>query len=196
MNMKLGGLSWLFCFISAYLKVEQDWKDTKLHIKHTSIFLFRATKTFEIREEFLGRTNRLLSLLGQGPHRKRYIQQIFYSYVCIHCNGNVFDEPLRSKDRSDIHPGRLAGGIYEVRRSDGLRGNDIRTNLQKDRLRRSEFGNGDSQTLRQHEDLINFPSLLQTKESRLTISFIYCIYNITCSYRCHVLCTEFHVARM
>jgi hypothetical protein len=45
----------------------------------------------------------------------------FSSYIVayVHCRGNVFTERLPSNVRIRRH--RLMGGIYEVRRSDGLR---------------------------------------------------------------------------
>jgi hypothetical protein len=48
-------------------------------------------------QEVLGRTNRLLSLIRQGPHWKR-IQQLFCCCMCIHYRGNVSTEPSPSND--------------------------------------------------------------------------------------------------
>jgi hypothetical protein len=71
----------------------------------------------KMKQEVLGRTKRLLSLLRQRPHRRRRAQQFFYCCVCICCRGNVFTEPLRSKNKViHIQTHRLMGGIYEVRR--------------------------------------------------------------------------------
>jgi hypothetical protein len=42
-------------------------------------------------------------LIRHGPHIKRCVQQSFYSCVWIRCRGNVFTEPLPSKDRRDTH---------------------------------------------------------------------------------------------
>jgi hypothetical protein len=50
-------------------------------------------------QEVLGRTNRLLSLIRHGPHRKRHVQQFFYCCVCIRYRGNVSTEPLPGNDR-------------------------------------------------------------------------------------------------
>jgi hypothetical protein len=50
-----------------------------------------------IKQEVLGRTNRLLSLIRHG-HWKRRAQQFFYSCVCTHYRGNVSTEPLPSND--------------------------------------------------------------------------------------------------
>jgi hypothetical protein len=52
-----------------------------------------------ILQELLGRTNRLLSSIRHGPHRKRRVQQFFYCCVCIRYRGNVSTEPLPSNDR-------------------------------------------------------------------------------------------------
>jgi hypothetical protein len=50
-------------------------------------------------QEVLGRTNRLLSLIRHGPHRKRRVQQLFYCCVCIRYGGDVPTDPLPSNDR-------------------------------------------------------------------------------------------------
>jgi hypothetical protein len=50
----------------------------------------------------LGRTNRLLSLIRHGQHRKRRVQQFFYRCVCIRWHGNVFTEPLPSNDKGNF----------------------------------------------------------------------------------------------
>jgi hypothetical protein len=42
------------------------------------------------------------------------------------------------------------GGIYEVRRGDGLRCHDVRTKFHKYCFRHSEVGRGNTQTDRQH----------------------------------------------
>jgi hypothetical protein len=51
------------------------------------------------QQEVLGRTDRLLSLIIQGPHWKRRVQQFFYCCVCIRHRGNVPTETLPSNDR-------------------------------------------------------------------------------------------------
>jgi hypothetical protein len=38
-------------------------------------------------------------LIRHGPHRKLRVQQYFFCCSCICCRGNVFTEPLPSKDR-------------------------------------------------------------------------------------------------
>jgi hypothetical protein len=50
-------------------------------------------------QEVLGRTNRLLSLIQQGPHWIRRVQQSFYRCVCIRYRGSVPTKPLPSNDR-------------------------------------------------------------------------------------------------
>jgi hypothetical protein len=50
----------------------------------------RNTLIYNIKQEVLGRTNRLLSLI-------RHNQQFFYC-MCICCRGNVFTERLPSND--------------------------------------------------------------------------------------------------
>jgi hypothetical protein len=50
-------------------------------------------------QEVPGRTNRLLSLIRHGPHRKRRVQQFLYCCVRIRYHGNVFTEPLSRNDR-------------------------------------------------------------------------------------------------
>jgi hypothetical protein len=54
------------------------------------------------KQEVLGRTIRLLSLVRHGPHRKGRVQQLFYCYGRIRCRCNVFTKPLPSNDRG-IH---------------------------------------------------------------------------------------------
>jgi hypothetical protein len=50
------------------------------------------------KQEILGKTNRLLSLIRHGPHWKRHVQQLFYCCVCIRYRGNVSTEPLPRND--------------------------------------------------------------------------------------------------
>jgi hypothetical protein len=51
-----------------------------------------------LKQDFLGRTNRLLCLIRHGPHWKRRAQHFFYC-VCMRYRGNVSTEPLPSNDR-------------------------------------------------------------------------------------------------
>jgi hypothetical protein len=72
-------------------------------------------------------------LILHGPHRKRYVQQFFYSCSFIRCRGNVLTEPLPINDRGiQIQTHGLMGRIHEVRRWDGLRCLDIHTKFYKD----------------------------------------------------------------
>jgi hypothetical protein len=69
------------------------------------------------KEEVLGRTDRLLSLIRHGPHRKRRVQQFFYCCVYIRYRGNVSTEPLPSNDRGFL-PSRclaIVGGFLPSR---------------------------------------------------------------------------------
>jgi hypothetical protein len=52
-----------------------------------------------IKQEVLGRANRLLSLIRHGPHWKRRIQQFFYCCVCIRYSDKFSTEPLPSNDK-------------------------------------------------------------------------------------------------
>jgi hypothetical protein len=51
------------------------------------------------KQDVLGRTNWLLSLIRHGPHRKRRVQKFLYCSVYSSCRGNIFTEPLPSNDR-------------------------------------------------------------------------------------------------
>jgi hypothetical protein len=51
------------------------------------------------KQEVLGRTNHLLSLIRHGPHWKRCFQQFFYCCVCIRYRGNVSTEPMPRNDK-------------------------------------------------------------------------------------------------
>jgi hypothetical protein len=66
-------------------------------------------------------------LIRHGRHRKLRVQKFFYCCVCIRCCGNVLTEPLASNIHIQIR--RLIRGVYEIRRSDGLRCHDIHTNF-------------------------------------------------------------------
>jgi hypothetical protein len=82
-------------------------------------------------EKVLGITNRLLSFdttlaawKATGPKT--------LLLLCIRCRGNVFTEPLPSKNRIHIQAHRLMGRIYEIRRWDGMWCHDILTKFHKD----------------------------------------------------------------
>jgi hypothetical protein len=69
----------------------------------------------KIKQEFLGRTNRLLSLRRHGPHWNRRVQQFFYCSVCIRYRGSVSTELLPSSDRgifTEPLPSSDRGYIY------------------------------------------------------------------------------------
>jgi hypothetical protein len=90
-----------------------------------------------------GSDNRLLSLIWQGTHRKRRIQQFFYSCVCIRCRGNVFTETLPGNNSGiHIYTLRLMGGINEVRRWDRIICHDIHTKFHDDWLSHSKVDRG------------------------------------------------------
>jgi hypothetical protein len=54
------------------------------------------------KQEVLGRINRLLFLIRQGPHWKRRVQQFFYCCVCISYRGKVSTEPLPSNNKGNF----------------------------------------------------------------------------------------------
>jgi hypothetical protein len=53
----------------------------------------------ETKQEFWEEPIVCFPLIRHGPHRKRRLQQFFYSFVCIRCRSNVFAEPMFSNDR-------------------------------------------------------------------------------------------------
>jgi hypothetical protein len=78
------------------------------------------------------------------------------------------------------------GGIYEVRRWDGLRCHDIYiyTKFHKDWLRHSEVNMRDSQIHRQHGDCMCLLSFFQNKETKLIkrtpyVEATYCLVYVT-----------------
>jgi hypothetical protein len=100
------------------------------------------------------RTNRLLSLL-QGRHGKRRVQK-FFCCVCIRCHVEVFTVQLPSNNRGIyIRTHRLMGGIYEVRRWDGITCRDIHTKFHKYGSGIKKLMGGDAQIYRQYDDRIN-----------------------------------------
>jgi hypothetical protein len=64
----------------------------------------------EKEQEVLWRTNRLLSWIRHGPHRKWRVQQFFYCCVCIRYRSNVSTEQLSIKDKGDTHTHRQQRG--------------------------------------------------------------------------------------
>jgi hypothetical protein len=81
--------------------------------------LCRPSPEWSEKQEVVGRTNRLLSLIRHGPHWKRSVQQFFYCCVCIRYRGNVSTEPFSSNDRG-ILPSRCLATIrgYTYRHTD------------------------------------------------------------------------------
>jgi hypothetical protein len=74
-----------------------------------------VTLIFIDQREVLGKTDRLLSWIQHGPHRKRLFQQFFHYCMCIRCCGNVLNELLPSSDRRiHMQTQRLIGDIYEA----------------------------------------------------------------------------------
>jgi hypothetical protein len=67
----------------------------------------------------------------------------------------------------DAYTDRLMEGIYEVRRSHGLRCHGVHTKFHKDWFRHSKFNKRDTQTQRQHGNRISLLFIFQNKESRL-----------------------------
>jgi hypothetical protein len=88
----------------------------------------------------------------------------------IRCNWNMSTESLpNNKKRIHIQTHRLMGGIYEVRRWDGLRCHFIHTRFHKDWFRYSIADRGETQTHRHRQDgdSVNLYLFLQNNESRL-----------------------------
>jgi hypothetical protein len=74
-----------------------NWnKKTRITVKEMSGLLGRTDKhkarflhTLMMKTRTSGKTDRLISLIRHGPHRKRLVQQVLYCCVCIRCRGNV-----------------------------------------------------------------------------------------------------------
>jgi hypothetical protein len=64
---------------------------------------------------------------------------IYLRYLRINCRSNVFTEPLAGKIGGFICRHKLMGGIYEVRRWDGLNCPHVHNNFDKDWFRDSKF---------------------------------------------------------
>jgi hypothetical protein len=73
-------------------------------------------------------------------------------------------EPLPSND-TGIHI--QMGGLYEVRRWDGMSCHDIHTKFNKDWIGHSEVNREDTQLYRQHGDRISLLLFSKNNESRL-----------------------------
>jgi hypothetical protein len=63
-----------------------------VHITLLSLIILNDNKNLSSKQEVLGRTNGLLSLIRHAPYAKPRLQQIF-------CGENIFTEPLPSNDR-------------------------------------------------------------------------------------------------
>jgi hypothetical protein len=87
------------------------------YIGATTVFF----KVLLLKQNVLGRTNRLLSLIRHGPHWKRRVQQFFYCCVCIRFRRNVSTEPLPRNDKGIFtEPSRClpTKGGYTYRHTD------------------------------------------------------------------------------
>jgi hypothetical protein len=91
-EMISGGMAYIpsFIKIASGIQMLLRW----VHIQtarwsHKTTFLM-------LKQEVLGRSSRLLSLIRDGPHWKRRVQQFFYCCLCIRYRGSVSTEPLPS----------------------------------------------------------------------------------------------------
>jgi hypothetical protein len=97
--------------------------------------------------------------IRHGPYNN-YASNNSFIVACNRCHGNVSTEPLPSNDVAiHIQTHRLIRGIYEVRRWDGFKCHDIRTNLAKNRFRHSR--------LIHHEESTSLFLFFKNKENRL-----------------------------
>jgi hypothetical protein len=116
----------------------------------------------ESRSHALKQTRSSGKTKRHGPHSKRRIQQFYYCCLCIPGHRNVFTQPLPSNDkRVHIQTQRLMGGIYELRRWDRLRCQDIYTKFHKDWFRHSNCNKMRIYRHRQHVDRISLLQFLQ-----------------------------------
>jgi hypothetical protein len=81
-----------------------------------------------------------------GPHRQRRVQKLFYFFICILCRGKVFTEPLYSNHTGvytqiecEIGSGAVTHIPSFIRNGSGIQ----------------KLKGGDSQTNREHGDLIS-----------------------------------------
>jgi hypothetical protein len=102
----------------------------------------------------------LFSLILQGPHWKRRVQQFFYCCLFIGYRGKFSTQPFPSNDtgiftessrclatiRGYTYRHRLMRGIISLGRWDGLRCRDKSTKFHKDWFGRSRVNVGDTQT--------------------------------------------------
>jgi hypothetical protein len=76
----------------------------KVPLSENELQLSSGKRYKQIKQEVLGRTNRLLPLrihyfVRHWPHRKHRVQHLFNCCVCFRCRGNVFTGPLPSIGR-------------------------------------------------------------------------------------------------
>jgi hypothetical protein len=76
-EMIFHGCLWILCF--QLTEIMNKGQHLQRSIQH-------------IKQDFLGRTNCLLSIIWHGIHRKLRDQQFFYCCMCIHCCGNILTE--------------------------------------------------------------------------------------------------------
>jgi hypothetical protein len=111
-----------------------------------------------MKQEVLGRTNRLLSFDTTQTANKTTRPRINLLLRVFVAAGTRFQSRcLATIGGIQIQTHRLMGGIYEVRLSDGFTCQDIHTMFHDDRFRHSKVDKGDTQTHRQHDDLISLP---------------------------------------
>jgi hypothetical protein len=170
-----------FISVSYYLK---NYFSFAIHA--TQYHLLVVLPNLLRKQEVTGRTNRLVSLIRDWPHRRWLVQQFLSYCVCILWRDNLFTEPLPSNDRRiHVQTHKLMGGIYEVRRWDGFKCHDTHTKSHKDWSRHSKVNGtgGESRTHRQHGNLISLFLffIFQYKESRIKMyvfvpwrSFMFC----------------------
>jgi hypothetical protein len=170
-NPSLAPIQWVQGPVSPWVK--RSGRETD----HSSLSSAEGLK----KQDVLGGSNPLLSLIRHGPHSKRHVQQFFNCCVCIRYRGNVSTEPLPSNDRGiilqneqlpsndrgiPIQTHRLMGGIIYLGRWDGLRCRDIRTKVHKYWFRHSKADmGGDARTSGEQRDFISLLYFFQNKES-------------------------------
>jgi hypothetical protein len=76
-----GGYEWKFLFISPRNDLNKN--------THYCDRIFSSNKFWEELTAYL-------LLIRHRPHRKRFVQQLFYCCMCIRCRGNFSTEPLPS----------------------------------------------------------------------------------------------------
>jgi hypothetical protein len=87
-------LSLTFSYMCTYTRTHAHAHTISLSLSHSHTH----TNT-HIRQEVLGRTNLLTSLIRHGPYYKWRVQQFSYCCVRIRCRGNVSTELLPGNDK-------------------------------------------------------------------------------------------------